>query len=268
MSYPDFSSKTLADLVSLKGRTAVVTGGASGIGYAISKRLAEAGANVVVGDLDEAAATKAANELAVFGGQHLGARLDVGDHASVTALADMAVSKTGRLNIWVNNAGIYPSQTVLEITDAQWDQMFDINVRGTFLGAREAALRMEDNAGVIVNIVSTAAFNASNGANPAHYVASKHAVAGFTKSLAVELGPKGIRALCVAPTLTQTPGVEKKRAEGEAINNALIAYGQGLPLRRLGVPDDIARAVLFAASDLAAFVSGSVIPADGGDLAR
>ncbi|WP_080931436.1 SDR family NAD(P)-dependent oxidoreductase [Xanthomonas arboricola] len=142
----------------------------------------------------------------------------------------------------MNKSRIYRSQTVLEITDAQWDQMFDINVRGTFLGAREAALRMEDNAGVTVNIVSTAAFNASNGANPAHYVASKYAVAGLAKSLAVELGPKGIRALCVAPTLTQTPGVEKKRAEGKAVNDALIAYGQGLPLRRLGVPDDVARA--------------------------
>ena len=122
--------------------------------------------------------------------------------------------------------------------------------------------------GVIINIVSTAAFNSSNGANPAHYVASKHAVAGLTKSLAVELGPKGIRTVGVAPTLTETPGVNSKRAEGDAVTEALIQYAQGLPLGRLGLPDDIARVVLFAASDLGAFVTGTIIPVDGGDLAR
>lgn len=90
-------------------------------------------------------------------------------------------------------------------------------------------------------------------------------MAGLIKSLAVELGPKGIRAVGVAPTLTETPGVASKRTEGEAVNEALVRYAQALPLGRLGVPDDIARVVLFAASDLGAFVSGSVIPVDGGD---
>lgn len=268
MSYIDVSERSLSNLISLRGRTAVVTGGAAGIGRAISKRLAEAGATLVIGDLDEAKAKETAAEFASFGGKHLGASLDVNDHASVSALADLAVSSTGRLDIWVNNAGIYPSRAVLDITDAEWDRVIDLNLRGTFFGAREAALRMQPNTGVIVNIVSTAAYNASNGANSAHYVASKHAVAGLIKSLAVELGPKGIRAVGVAPTLTETPGVASKRTEGEAVNEALVRYAQALPLGRLGVPDDIARVVLFAASDLGAFVSGSVIPVDGGDLAR
>lgn len=267
MPYTDHTNTTLANLISLKGRTAVVTGGAAGIGRAISKRLAEAGADLVIGDLDEAKAIETAAELSPFGGTHIGAKLNVGDHASITALADLAVAKTGRLNIWVNSAGIYPSNPVLQIPDDEWDRVFDINVRGTFNGAREAALRMEDNKGVIVNIVSTAAFNSSNGANPAHYVASKHAVAGLTKSLAVELGPRGLRAVAVAPTLTETPGVATKRTDPAAAE-ALAKYGQSLPLGRLGQPDDIARAVLFAASDFAGFVTGSIIAADGGDLAR
>lgn len=268
MPYTDVTDRPLADLVSLAGRTAVVTGGAAGIGRAISKRLAEAGASLVIGDLDEAKAQQTAEEFAIYGGKHLGVRLDVNDHASVAALADAAVSETGRLDIWVNNAGIYPSRPILEITDAEWDRVLDLNLRGTFFGAREAALRMQPNQGVIINIVSTAAYNASNGANPGHYVASKHAVAGLTKSLAVELGAKGIRAVGVAPTLTETPGVAVKRQEGDAVKDALVAYGKALPLGRLGLPDDIARVVLFAASDLGAFVTGSVIPVDGGDLAR
>ncbi|KQT52318.1 MULTISPECIES: SDR family NAD(P)-dependent oxidoreductase [unclassified Aureimonas] len=267
MAYPDLTGRSLADLISLAGRTAVVTGGATGIGKAIATRLAEAGATVVIGDLNAEMASATASTLP-GAAAHVGSSLDVNDHASVTALADLAMSETGRLDIWVNNAGIYPSRPVLEITDAEWDRVMDLNLRGTFFGAREAALRMQANKGVIVNIVSTAAFNSSNGANPAHYVASKHAVAGLTKSLAVELGAKGIRAVGVAPTLTETPGVEAKRAEGAAVNEALVRYGQSLPLGRLGLPDDIARVVLFAASDFAGFVTGTVIPVDGGDLAR
>lgn len=268
MAYPDLTASKIADLVSLKGRTAVVTGGAQGIGKAIVKRLAEAGATVVIGDLDEGKARATAEELSVYGATHIGAKLDVTDGASIKALAELAVAETGHLNVWVNNAGIYPSRPVLEITDEEWDRVLDLNLRGTFIAAREAALRMKDNEGVIVNLASTAAFNASNGANPAHYVASKHGVSGLTKSLAVELGPKGLRAIAIAPTLTETPGVEAKRKEGPAIAEALVQYGKGLPLGRLGLPDDIARAVLFAASDLAAFVTGTTIPVDGGDVSR
>ncbi|CAX53309.1 Short-chain dehydrogenase/reductase, SDR family (plasmid) [Erwinia billingiae Eb661] len=268
MKYIDVSENSLNDLISLRGRTAVVTGGAIGIGRAIGQRLAEAGASVVIGDLNAEQAQRTAEEFEAYGGKHIGARLDVNDHASVTALAQKAVDETGRLDIWVNNAGIYPSRKVLEIGDEEWARVLDINLRGTFFGAREAAFRMEPNKGVIINIVSTAAFNSSNGANPAHYVASKHAVAGLTKSLAVELGTRGIRTVGVAPTLTETPGVAAKREAGDEVTEALVQYAKGLPLGRLGVPDDIARVVLFAASDLGAFVTGTIIPVDGGDLAR
>lgn len=119
--------------------------------------------------------------------------------------------------------------------------------------------------GVIVNISSTAAFTVGGG-NPAHYVASKHGVAGLTKSLAVELGKHNIRAVSIALTLSETPGVAYKR-EVENLGDVLDAYGANLPLGRTGRPDDVARAVLFAASDLAAFVTGITLPADGGDLA-
>lgn len=268
MSYPDVTENSISELVSLAGRTAVVTGGAAGIGKAIGRRLAEAGANLVIGDLDEAKAKVTAEEFSIFGGRHVGAKLDVNVRDSVDRIADLAVEHAGSLDIWVNNAGIYPSRSFLEISADEWARVLDINITGTFFGAQAAAKRMRPNHGVIINIVSTAAYNASNGANPAHYVASKHAVAGLTKSLAVELGPKGLRAVGVAPTLTETPGVAAKRHEGDEVREALVKYGQALPLGRLGLPDDIARVVLFAASDLASFVTGSVLPVDGGDLAR
>ncbi|MDQ3783413.1 MAG: SDR family oxidoreductase [Actinomycetota bacterium] len=263
----ELAGSRLEELLSLDGRTAVVTGSASGIGLSIVKRLHEAGARVVVGDLDAERAEAVAKDVDVSGKAVIGRSLDASDAASIRSVVDETVRSFGRLDIWVNNAGVHPSQAVLETTDEQLDFVLNLNLRGVFIGAREAAMRMaEVGGGVIVNIVSVAAFNASNGANPAHYVASKHGVAGLTKSLAVELGPRGIRAVAVAPTLTETPGVEAERAAG--FGDALDAYAAGLPLGRLGHPDDVACVVLFAASDLAAFVSGSVIAADGGDLAR
>ncbi len=267
-SAAELAGSRLDELLSLDGRAAVVTGGAAGIGAAIVRRLREAGARVVVGDLDAHRAEALAAELDPSGTAVIGRALDAADAASIRAVADEAVRSFGRLDIWVNNAGVHPSQAVLETTDDDLDFVLDLNLRGAFIGAREAARRMADvgGGGVIVNIASVAAFSTGNGASPAHYVASKHGVAGLTKSLAVELGSRGIRAVAVAPTLTETRGVAAERAAG--FSDALDAYGAGLPLGRLGHPDDIARIVLFAVSDLAAFVSGSVIAADGGDLAR
>ncbi|MGW6401300.1 SDR family NAD(P)-dependent oxidoreductase [Streptomyces sp. NPDC055134] len=264
---PDLTGTPIANLVSLKGRTAVVTGSAAGVGATIAERLAEAGANVVIADRDKDAAQAQADAMTARNWSALAVAADVTAPAEVAALADAAVERFGSLDIWVNNAGAYPSSPLMDITDAQWDRVLELNLRGTFTGAREAARRMIDaqRPGVIINISSTAAFTVGGG-NAAHYVASKHGVAGLTKSLAVELGPLGIRALSVAPTLTETPGVAYKR-EAENLGDVLDDYGSQLPLGRIGRPDDIARVVLFAASDLAAFVTGVVLPVDGGDLA-
>jgi NAD(P)-dependent dehydrogenase (short-subunit alcohol dehydrogenase family) len=269
MAVPDVSDRSLEELVSLEGRVAVVTGGAVGIGLAVAQRLAEAGAAVVVGDLrstDEAvAAVRSAADVEV-----VGTHLDVADTASIVACADLASERLGRLDVWVNNAGIYPTRPLLELTDDDWDAVLDVNLRGAFVGAREAARRMvtAGNGGVIVNIASTAAYQAA-GPGVAHYVSSKHGMLGLTKSLAVELGPLGIRALGVAPTLIETPGIEAGREAFRAagLGDILDSYAEKLPLGRVGVPDDVARAVLFAASDLAVFMSGSTLLVDGGDIA-
>jgi NAD(P)-dependent dehydrogenase (short-subunit alcohol dehydrogenase family) len=266
----DVSERSISGLFSLKGRVAIVTGGAAGIGYAISDRLAEAGAHVLIGDLNISAAQEAAHQIRTrHQAQVLAAALNVLESASIRAIADQAVHEFGRLDIWVNNAGAYPSAAVLDITDEDWDNLLNLNVRGTFIGAREAARRMiaAGRGGAILNLASTAAFK-SGGGNAAHYVASKHAVAGLTKSLAVELGPQNIRVLALAPTLSNTPGVDEKRqwlAE-RGLSGVLEEYAAKLPLGRAGVPDDIARVALFCVSDMAMFMTGSVVFVDGGDM--
>ena len=271
MPVPDVSSHPIAQLISLEGRTAVVTGGARGIGLAIARRFGEAGAKVLIGDLDKTGAEKAAETIAgEFGHQTIGVELDVTSGTSIAAAADRAVLELGGLDIWVNNAGIYPSTPLLEMTDQDWDKVLDVNLRGTFIGAREAGRRMAEagHGGVIINLASTAGYRAA-GPGIAHYVSSKHAVRGLTKSLAVEFGPHGIRVLAVAPTLIETPGIEEGRAAFQAagLGDMLEQMAQREPLGRVGVPDDIARVALFCASDLAMLMTGSTLPVDAGDVA-
>jgi NAD(P)-dependent dehydrogenase (short-subunit alcohol dehydrogenase family) len=258
----DLSDASLAELVALTGRVAVVTGGARGIGHACCERLAEAGATVVVADLDNAAATETAEALGA-----LAAAVDIRDAASVQALAERAVDETGRLDVWVNAAGVYPASPLLELSDDAWELVVGTNLRGTFLGARDAARAMVacGNGGVIVNVSSTAAFRVE-APGAAHYVASKFGVRGLTKALAAELGPHGIRVLEVAPTVTLTPGLEEQREALESAGFALDDLGTKLPLGRVAVPDDVARVVLFCACDLSLLMTGSTLAVDAGEL--
>jgi NAD(P)-dependent dehydrogenase (short-subunit alcohol dehydrogenase family) len=271
MAIPDFTDQPIAQLLSLEGRVAVVTGGARGTGAGIVRRLAEAGAAVVIGDGDGADAERGAREVAGRGQVAVGAELRVDDESSVVQVAELAEREFGGLHVWVNNAGIYPGAQVLDMTTDQWEEVLGFNLTGAFLGSREAARRMviAGAGGVIVNVGSTSAYRAS-AAGMAHYVSSKFGLRGLTNALAVELGPHGIRVLGVAPTFTATPGTRARRADldDDAYRNYLKTAGAGKPLGRVGVPDDVGRVVLFCASDLAAFMTGSTLAVDGGDLAR
>ncbi|WP_328630265.1 SDR family NAD(P)-dependent oxidoreductase [Streptomyces sp. NBC_00356] len=266
ISVPDVSSLPLAELISLSGRRAVVTGAGQGLGRAIAQRLSEAGASVLVTDVDEELATSAADTLK---GHALPVPMDVTDPASVSAAADRAVRAWGGIDIWVNNAGIFPSVPALEMSAETWDEVFAVNGRGVFLGAREAARRMSaaGHGGVVVNVVSTAGFR---GTAPglAAYVASKHATRGLTRQLALEFAPMGIRVLGVAPTFVPTEGnLAAAGVTDPAEASHLMPVMQPTILGRLGVPDDVARIVLFAVSDLAAFMTGSTLLADAGETA-
>lgn len=267
MAIPDVADKSLAELISLKGRAAVVTGGAQGLGKAMARRLAEAGASVLIGDLRQEQAEAAADEVSRrYGVPVIAARLDVTDSASVAALADRAVSEFGSLDVWVNNAGLYPNVGIFDMTDADWDAVMAVNVRGAFSGAREAARRMiaAGRGGVIVNVVSTAGFS---GVAPgvSAYVASKHGVRGLTKQMALELAPHDIRVLGVAPTFCATEGNMAALAKLPERVQSEISATLTSKLGRIGVPDDIGRVVLFCASDMAMFMTGSTILVDAGE---
>ena len=263
MAEPDYPDRSIAQLISLSGRTAVVTGAAAGIGLGIAQRLAEAGANVVMADRASTAAAVSAVSRTTHPGV-IGFELDVADSTMISRCVEFAAASFGRLDIWVNNAGIYPAGSALEITDQMWDEVHSVNLRGAFIGAREAARTMvaAGTGGVIINVASTAAFRATGFA---HYVASKHGLHGLTKALASELGPLGIRVLSVAPGMIATPGMVVRTQHIHDID-IYAAVAEKLPLRRVGGPDDVARVVLFTASDMAAFMTGSVLFADGGDM--
>lgn len=269
MPVPDFSDRPLAILQSLAGRVALVTGAGRGIGRAIAMRMAEAGADVVLAGLDADELRAAATEIS---SRHKRSSWIVATNlaeprAAGACMAD-AIKQAGRIDILVNNAGIFPAQGALDIADADWDRVLSVNLRAAFIAGREFARHLAGRKapGVIVNIASVSAVKSAG--NAAHYVASKHGMAGLTKSMAEEFGKSGIRVVALAPTLIETPGIVELMGASPEVAAEVRAYGEGLPLGRTGLPDDVARVAVFVASDLAGFVTGIVIPVDGGDLAR
>jgi 2-dehydro-3-deoxy-D-gluconate 5-dehydrogenase len=252
----------LHELLDLTGRTAVVTGAAGGIGLGIARRLHEAGAGVALADLDAAGVDAAARSLdGERPGSALAVEADVGDGAQVEALMAATADHFGAIDLLVNNAGIFPNVLLTELDEATFRRVIDVNLVGLYLCTRAAAMRMIDQGrgGRIINITSIDALHPSM-PGLAHYDASKHGAWGFTKTAALELAPHRIWVNAVAPGGVLTPGV------GEVDQEALAQFAATIPMRRMGTPDDIARAVLFLASDLASYVTGSQIVADGGRL--
>jgi len=253
---PGTSEPSVAALVDLSGRRALVTGGAKGIGAAIAARLVQAGATVTVADMDPAGT--APDGAAGY------VRCDVTDAGQLsTAVAEAAGGEP--LAILVNNAGIYPTTGPIDaVTDDFVSRMLEVNVRAQYSATREAVRRMTDG-GSIVNLASIAAIR--GGANISAYATSKAAVMGLTRALANELGPRGIRVNAIAPGIIDTPGVQEQmaplKAGGLDVEKALVAN----PLGVAGRPDHIARVALFLCSDLAAFVTGHVLVVDGGSTA-
>jgi len=269
MPVPDFSDRSLGDLMSLAGRVALVTGAGRGIGRAMATRMAEAGADVVLAGLDATELREVAAEIASDRKRTVSVvATDLAQPSAAGACIAEAIRQAGRLDILVNNAGIFPAQGALDIADSDWDRVMAVNLRAAFVMGREFArhLATRNAPGVIVNIASVSAIKSAG--NAAHYVASKHGMAGLTKSMAEEFGKAGIRVVALAPTLIETPGIVELMGTSPEVAAEVRNYGEGLPLGRTGLPDDVARVAVFAASDLAGFVTGIVIPVDGGDLAR
>lgn len=260
------------ELVNLTGKSAVVTGGAAGIGYGIAYRLAEAGAGVLVADIDAEAAESAAKQLREYGFTATAIAVDVADEESVIRMVDTAVATYGGVDILVNNAGIYPNILVMNMTADDFDHVLKVNLRGVFLCTRIAARQMieQGRGGRIVNVTSIDALHPSS-AGLAHYDASKHGVWGFTKNVAIELAPHGIWVNAIAPGAIATPGVAASQAgaqlpAGVDMRQVLEAFLARIPMKRVGEPDDIGRAALFLASDLSSYMTGSQVVVDGGVL--
>jgi 2-deoxy-D-gluconate 3-dehydrogenase len=263
-------AKSLSELLDLRQQTAIVTGGAKGIGEGIARRLAEAGAAVVIADMDEAGAQATAQDIERQGGRAMAFRADVSDASSVHAMVDAAISAYGRLDILVNNAGIFPFSPALELSEELWDRVLAVNLKGTFLCSQAAARRMVEQGpgGRIVNIASIDALHPTG--NLVHYDASKAGVVMLTKALALELGPLGVRVNAIAPGGIQTPGAQAamQRVLPAGVDPEELARGflARIPLKRMGEPDDIALAVLFLATELSSYVTGALLVVDGGFL--
>ncbi len=245
-------------LFSLAGQTALVTGGAIHVGRGIAQALSAAGAQVAVAYHDHAA--EAADLVAAL--QHAGGTarampLDVGDEASVQAAFAELDRAFGRLNILVNNAGIFSLAQQADLSAAEWDRVCRINLRGPFLCVRAALARMRG--GAIINIASINALHPGFGLT-AHYDATKGGLAAYTRSLAAELAPRGIRVNAIAPGLVDSPELRA----GAAALAAQVT--ERTPLRKLAQPADIGAAAVFLASPAAAHITGEILVVDGGYL--
>lgn len=248
----------------LAGRRALVTGAGTGIGAAIARALAEAGARVAVTDRDGAAAGRVAAEV---GGVAL--PLDVTDAAAHVTAFDAAEAALGPLDLICANAGVSTMQRVQELTEAEWDFNMEVNAKGVFLTNREALRRWLPR-GTRGTIVNTASLAAKVGAPLlAHYSASKFAVVGFTQALAREVAAAGIRANCVCPGFVRTSMQEREVAweaklRGLTPEQVVADYVAQTPLGRLEEPEDVSRVVVFLHSDLARFMTGQAVNVTGG----
>jgi len=255
----------------LDGKVCVVTGAGQGIGRATAVEMARQGAKVVVSDVDDELGSVTVELVSGLGGEAAYAHADVRSNDDVTALMEVAVSTFGRLDVLHNNAGVHESAFTAEtlsdrLPEEIWDTVYEINLKGVWRCSRAAVPHLRAaGGGSIVNAGSTGSLTGYPG--NAAYGASKHAVIGLTKNMAVDLAPDAIRVNCYCPASINTPMFEKyvdAAEDKEAVLSALTATHL---IRRLGAPEEVAKLVCFLASDDASFITGGVYPIDGGSLA-
>jgi 3-oxoacyl-[acyl-carrier protein] reductase len=241
----------------LKGKTAVITGSAQGIGKSIALRFAEAGADIVIGDVNVDAAKQTADEIAQKGVKTLALQLDVSQYDKVEAFMKETMDKFGRIDILVNNAGITRDKLIMKMTPEDWDLVIRINLTGSF-NCTKAAVPFMSKArfGRIINIASI--IGLMGNAGQANYSASKGGLISLTKTTAKEYASRNINVNAIAPGFIRTAMTEKLP---EAARQAMLAL---IPKKEYGLPEDVANAALFLASELSNYITGQVIVVDGG----
>ena len=250
----------------LTGRAAFVTGAARGLGLAIARGLAEAGAKVILADMDSPAAESAAADLRRDGLEAHAQFLDVRDESTFSAAFEKAVARCGAIDVMVNNAARTVSGSLWDISATEWDDVLAVNLRGTFFGCRIAGRHLRENGrprgiGRIINLTSLAGQQASQ-ATGAHYGASKAGILALTRSFALELAPQGVTVNAVAPAAIVSPALEAL----EALAQQRLA--QSIPVGRFGTATEVASAVLYLASDAAAYMTGATLDLNGGRFMR
>jgi 3-oxoacyl-[acyl-carrier protein] reductase len=239
---------------------AVITGAGQGIGREIAIAFSMRDTQVVIADRHGENALKVKDEIQDAGKTALAIEVDVSSEESVTLMIEQALKEFGTIDVLINNAGIYPSASIEELTDESWNRVIGTNLTGAFLCSRAVVPTMlEKKKGRVINLSSTTAFRGAR--NGAHYAASKAGIIGFTKALALELAPTGITVNAICPGLTDTA-----QPRGHMTDKELYAKKDRVPLGRIAQPRDIVGPVLFLASDKAAHITGQTVLVNGGDL--
>jgi len=244
----------------LEGKTALITGASKGIGRAIANRYAEQGANVAFTYLSSVEKGEAlVAELEVKGIKAKGYKSDASDFAAADQLINDVVADFGSLDILINNAGITKDNLMMRMTEEMWDQVINVNLKSCFNTVKAATrTMMKQRSGSIINMTSVVGLKGNAG--QANYAASKAGILGFTKSIALELGSRGIRSNAIAPGFIET---EMTDALDE---DTVQGWREAIPLKRGGQPEDVADACIFLGSDMSSYITGQVIQVDGGML--
>jgi len=260
-------SPALSNLLSLEGQVAVVTGAASGIGRGTALRLAEAGAAVLVLDINETGALETVQRIEAAGGRAAFRRCDVRVEADCKAAAEEAMARFGRIDILFNNAGIAVRKNAVDLLEQEWDLVLDVMLKGVYMLTRQIVPFMIQGGrgGAIINTGS--GWSLKGGADAVSYCAAKGGVWNMTRAMAIDFGKHNIRVNAVCPGDIDTPMLRSECAQLGEDETKFMEEAAARPLHRVGTPEDVANAVLFLASGLSAWVTGTHVVVDGGGIA-
>jgi NAD(P)-dependent dehydrogenase (short-subunit alcohol dehydrogenase family) len=259
-------AKRATELLSLEGKSAMITGAGSGIGRGISVLLAEMGASVALLDIEESRAKETASAVHSRGGEALSLKCDVRNASECRNATELVIQKWGHIDILCNCAGFAIRKSVVDLTEEEWDRALDVTLKGIYLLSREVIPHMIRNGGgSIINIGS--GWSLKGGPNAASYCAAKGGTVNLTRAMAIDHGKHNIRVNCVCPGDVDTPMLHSECAQlGEDVQE-FMKEAANRPLARVGTPNDVANAVLFLASPMSNWITGAALVVDGGGLA-